>query len=301
MSYGIKYAILEVDKSPNCKAIQVYLKHKTGISTVPNLFVGGESVGGCMDMKLKEQSGEFRIKLAPYLGKATTKRTNSTRLGLLWFPEVVNGHVARLTSLLSAIYCILCIGFYTRPPTKWAVLALAIDYLMRLIYGASYSVIGAVAAMMLANVPPKFACGPPKQFAALCGLFFSTFAAGLYIGNRENGGAVLLGLLTGAALLEGLLDFCLGCWMFGMAIGMGIVSPAVYSPYLNLLAPKKWAYEFSQLSIMYLVHRTSMSYLTARIHLLQWILSAKIAWKLKPSYMTSTWSAICVSTSLVYL
>ena len=34
--------------------------------------------------------------------------------------------------------------------------------------------------------------------------------------------------------------------MFGMAIGMGIVSPAVYSPYLNLLAPKKWAYEFSQ-------------------------------------------------------
>ena len=163
------YAMFEVDKSPNCKAIQVFLKHKTGISTVPNLFVGGESVDGCMDMKLK---------LAPYLGKATTKRTNSTRLGLLWFPEVVNGQVARLTSLLSAIYCILCTGFYTRPPTKWTVLA---DYL------CASSMELATQLLVLANVPPKFACGPPKQFATICGLFFFTFAAGLYIGNRENG------------------------------------------------------------------------------------------------------------------
>jgi tellurite resistance protein len=245
ISYGIKFAILELNSSPNCKAIQAYLREKTGIATVPILFVNGESVGGCTDLKLKEQTGEFRKKLGPFFGKTAVKRAASTRIGLLWFPEIVNAHVARLTSLLSAIICILCIGFYNRPVTRWAVLGLAIDYLIRVVYGANYSVVGSAAGMLLANTPPRFACGPPKQFAAMCGLFFSVFAAGLFVGGIPSGGAVLLGLLAGAATLEGVLDFCLGCWMFSHAIAWKIVSPAVYSPYLNLLASRKWAYEFS--------------------------------------------------------
>jgi len=174
------------------------------------------------------------------------KRHQSTRLGLLWFPETVNAHVARLTSLLSAIVCILCIGFYQRPVTTWPVLALAIDYLLRMVYGANHSVVGSCAAMLLANKTPRFVCGPPKQFAAMCGLFFATFAAGFYIGGMPSGGAVLLGLLTGAALLEGVFDFCVGCWMFSLAISFKMVSPAVYSPNLNLVPHMKWAYDFSK-------------------------------------------------------
>jgi tellurite resistance protein TehA-like permease/hemerythrin-like domain-containing protein len=236
---------LEVNTSPNCAAILKYLEHKTDISTVPILFVNGDCVGGCTDLKLSEHTGEFHKKLGPYFGKAMVRRAPSTRLGLLWYPEVVNAHVARLTSLLSAIVCILCIGFYRRPVTRWAVLGLAIDYLLRFTYGATYSIGGSCAAMLLANVPPRFACGPPKQFAAACGLFFSVFAAGLYLGSEPSGGAVVLGLLMGAALLEGVFDFCLGCWMFSQAIALKLMSPAVYSPYLNLLASKKWGHEYS--------------------------------------------------------
>lgn len=164
---------------------------------------------------------------------------------MLWFPEVVNGNVARLTSLLSCIYCILCIGFFRRPPTQWAVLGLAVDYLLRFTFGGQYSVGGACASMLLTYVPPKWACGPPKQFASLCGLFFSTFAAGLYLGDEKAGGAVVLACLMFAAALEGILDFCLGCWMFGHAIRLGLVSASVYSPYLNLLPSRKWAYDYA--------------------------------------------------------
>lgn len=211
VSYGIKFAILEIDTSANCAEIQAYLLQSTRISTVPILFAGGEVIGSCMDIKSMEHSGVFTTKLAPYLGKAKVKRATSTRIGLLWYPEVVNGHVARLTSLLSCIYTILCIGFYRRPPTQWAVLGLAVDYLLRLTYGSQYSVGGACASMLLTYVQPRWACGPPKQFAALCGLFFSTFAAGLYLGNHPAGGAVVLAMLMFAAGLEGCLDFCLGC------------------------------------------------------------------------------------------
>lgn len=70
VSYGIKFAILEIDTSSNCAEIQAYLLAKTRIATVPILFVGGEVVGGCMDVKSMEHSGVFRTKLAPYLGNA---------------------------------------------------------------------------------------------------------------------------------------------------------------------------------------------------------------------------------------
>jgi hypothetical protein len=33
--------------------------------------------------------------------------------------------------------------------------------------------------------------------------------------------------LAGAAGLEGFIGFCLGCWMFGLAIRFGFVTPRV--------------------------------------------------------------------------
>lgn len=45
--------------------------------------------------------------------------------------------------------------------------------------------------------------------------------------------------------MEGIFDFCLGCWIFGQAISLGFLSPSVYRPYLNLLDDKKWGYTYN--------------------------------------------------------
>ena len=65
--------------------------------------------------------------LAPYVGNESVKDLKISSLGLFWFPETVNTHSVRLTSAMSCIFAILCIGFYDHPVAKWAVLYLAVD------------------------------------------------------------------------------------------------------------------------------------------------------------------------------
>ena len=243
-SKGVSFAAFEVNETSVGTQIMQVLKNKSGCGTVPNVFIKGESHGGCMDIKALETSGRLDVLLAPFVGKDKNKGPEVSAMGLLWFPETVNGHVVRLTSLLSSIYCILCVIFYRNYATRWAVFALALDYLARITYGASYSVIGSVSSALLVNVTPKWAAGPPKQFAALCGLFFSTFGAGLFLGGQRVGGAIVIALLAGAAACEGVVDFCFGCWMFGLGISFGIIPASVYQPYLNMVSDRKWAYAF---------------------------------------------------------
>jgi hypothetical protein len=62
------------------------------------------------------------------------------------------------------------------------------------------------------------------MFAFLAFLFFqlSQHVASLkYVGLAFTVG------LAGASGLEGLIGFCLGCWMFGLAVRFGLVSPRV--------------------------------------------------------------------------
>ena len=83
--------------------------------------------------------------------------------------------------------------------------------------------------------------GPPKQFASFCGICFSLPAAALYFaGDHDDdddgetiAGAVFLGMLMGAAALEGFANFCLGCLFFGWGIRFGIFPSAVYRIYAN--------------------------------------------------------------------
>lgn len=236
--------MVEINETGNASAIQAALKEKAGFSTVPSLFIKGQSVGGCTDCKDKELSGDLQVLLNPFVGKVTRKQTRMTRVGVLWFPETVNANVVQLTGAMTSIYSILCVIFYHHDVTKWAVLALACDFLARLCFGSTHSFVGMVANFLLARTKPKFAAGPPKQFAALCGTFFSVFGAGLYLGGQNVGGAVVIAMLAGASGMEGFLNFCVGCWMFGMAISFKILTPDVYRPYLNLVGSKKWAYNF---------------------------------------------------------
>lgn len=226
------------------RQVQDRLKEISDVRTVPNLFIGGQSKGGCNAIKTLEHSGELLGLLSPHIGSMSAKCKPLTMFALFWFPETVNRHVTRLTSALSCIVCIFCVAFYRRSATPWVMLALALDYLVRLVYGASHSAVGAIAQMILVPVDAKFMAGPPKQFAAFCGLFFSTFSAALYISGFDVGGAVVAAALMGASGLEGAFDICLGCIFFGLAISFKIVSPLVYTPYLNMVDDRKWAYSY---------------------------------------------------------
>jgi glutaredoxin len=161
-SSGVSFAVFEVNHTHNASQIKSVLQTKTGYSTFPNLFIKGESKGGCMDVKELEATGQLTVLLAPYVGPHKNPGPEVSSMGLLWFPETVNGHVARLTALFTVVYCVLCVGFYRTEGARWAVFGLALDFLVRLIYGSQYSILGGVSAALLVNVTPKWSAGPPK-------------------------------------------------------------------------------------------------------------------------------------------
>ena len=244
-SYGVSYDVAEIDKLPSMVSIQKDLKEKYGQSTVPLLFVKGELIGGCTRVKELEHSGEFQRLFLPYLSADSPPEERISRFTILFFPETVNKLVVRAVGLLSMIYCILCVAFYDRRGTKYAVLGLAIDFVLRVVFGSGSSPIGMVGAALMSPFNPIYSAGAPKQFAACCGTFMSVLSAGLLLGGQELAGTIVIGALIFPTGLEGIFDFCLGCWMFGIAISLNIVPPSVYRPYLNYFPTKKWAHEFS--------------------------------------------------------
>ncbi|XP_043219555.1 thioredoxin reductase 1, cytoplasmic-like [Amphibalanus amphitrite] len=56
---GIAYGALELDQVEDGPALQDALKERTGQSTVPNVFVNGEHVGGCDDTLQAHSSGKL--------------------------------------------------------------------------------------------------------------------------------------------------------------------------------------------------------------------------------------------------
>ena len=55
-----KYELLELDQRSDGSQIQSYLYTLTGQRTVPNVFVGGKSIGGGDDTVRLKQSGELK-------------------------------------------------------------------------------------------------------------------------------------------------------------------------------------------------------------------------------------------------
>ena len=188
-------------------------------------------------------------------------------MGLFYFPETVNNIVVRLNGFFTFSIALLCVIFYTNKTTPWVMLFLAIDFSSRLMYGATVSPLGTGAMLLALPFKPVYACGPPKQFASFCGLFFSGTAAGLWLGIRlvlstfyssfytwfvggyPIGGAVVSAVLAGAALLEWAFNFCAGCFIFGYAVRFKVVPKSVYHAYLNMLDYRRFTFDFNNPSL----------------------------------------------------
>jgi len=56
--------IVELERRPDCSAIQAYCKEITGASSVPRIFIGGKSIGGCDDLTKLKNSGQLDTLLS---------------------------------------------------------------------------------------------------------------------------------------------------------------------------------------------------------------------------------------------
>jgi tellurite resistance protein TehA-like permease/glutaredoxin len=241
---GIPYAVFEVDQCQDSVTITEKLKELSGISTYPNLFVNGKSIGGGTECKELDMKGTFQAAFDLIDRINPAREVRLTRTQLFWFPETINKPATQVSGILAFIVCLLCTIFYEQRATKWVVLALALDFFLRLIAGGAWAPIGMVSSILVSYMDPVFMCGAPKQFAAFCGFFMATLSAGLLLGGQRLGGTIVIALLMGPTGLEGFLGFCLGCWMFGYGITFKLIPQSVYRPYLNLFPYKKWRHAF---------------------------------------------------------
>ena len=55
----ISYKDYEIENNPQMDAIQDYLRDITGARSVPRVFIGGKSIGGCDDTTALAKSGKL--------------------------------------------------------------------------------------------------------------------------------------------------------------------------------------------------------------------------------------------------
>ena len=137
------------------------------------------------------------------------------------FPNPVNERAARVVAASVAVTGVVIIA----TQWWWLTIALAIGFLARVLAGPRWSVVGRLAAQVIAPRlgPPVPVPGPPKRFAQAVGLTFSTAAAIATLTGATAVGIALLATLVAFATLESVFRFCAGCWVFGRLMALGVI------------------------------------------------------------------------------
>lgn len=141
---------------------------------------------------------------------------------LFSFPNPVNELAARTVAGGVAVLA----GLTLATGWDWLIVLLAVGFLARTAAGPRFSALGRLATQVVAPRlgMPRFVPGPPKRFAQAIGLVLTTTAAV----TAYAFGAVLLPIMLVAvlllfALLESVLGFCAGCWLFGHLMRWGVI------------------------------------------------------------------------------
>ncbi|MGH2719445.1 MAG: DUF4395 domain-containing protein [Actinomycetota bacterium] len=165
---------------------------------------------------------------------ATQARSAPWR-NLLSFPDPVNEVSARLVAGGVVLMALAAIVFDQR----WITLLIAYGFLARVLTGPKLSPLGQLVTRVVTPrlpVKAKLVPGPPKRFAQGMGFAFSAAAAVLAIGFKQWGAAeILLVLLIGAASLESVFAFCMGCKIFAVGMKHGVI-PERYCEACNNLS-----------------------------------------------------------------
>ena len=142
------------------------------------------------------------------------------------FPNPVNEVAARLVASMVVILSIATII----TGESWLIFILNYGFLARVLTGPTLSPMGLVATKVIAPriSLPRPTAGPPKRFAQIVGLIFSTSATVVYV---ISGDLLivrsLIGIITIFASLEAFVGFCAGCFMFKCLMKFGLISQKV--------------------------------------------------------------------------
>lgn len=138
------------------------------------------------------------------------------------FPAVVNEKAARTVAAVVATagVVILATGWH------WLTALLAVGFLLRVLGGPRFSPLGRLASQVIApKLGPSIpTAGPPKRFAQGVGLAVTSIAAISALGfGLTNLATALIAVLVVFALLESVLGWCAGCYVFAKLMAWGLI------------------------------------------------------------------------------
>ncbi len=145
--------------------------------------------------------------------------------GLIGFPNPVNEKAAR--TVAGGVAILAALTLVTGWP--WLIVLIAVGFLARVLTGPKLSVLGQLATRVVAPRLglPRFVPGPPKRFAQLIGLTLTTVAAVFALVFGATTLAVsLVAILLVFAVLESVVGFCAGCWLFAQLMKIGLIPAA---------------------------------------------------------------------------
>jgi hypothetical protein len=144
------------------------------------------------------------------------------------FPNPVNEKAARTVAAgvvamcLATIVLTLTLGH----AWLWLTVVLAYGFLARVATGPTLSPLGQFATRVIAPRlgAARLVAGPPKRFAQAIGATLSVLAAILGVGlGLDTAALVAIAMILVAAVLESALAICVGCWIFGHLMRMGVI------------------------------------------------------------------------------
>jgi hypothetical protein len=143
--------------------------------------------------------------------------------GVFSFPHPVNEVAARFVAGMVVILTSTII----LSDVYWLLFVLAYGFLARVLTGPTLSPVGLLATRVLVPLlgnPKKLVAGPPKRFAQTIGLVFSVAALVLvYVFESTVVAEGVLIILVSFAILESVVGFCAGCFVFGYLMKWGII------------------------------------------------------------------------------
>lgn len=142
---------------------------------------------------------------------------------LFSFPNPVNDVSARLVALGVVIMC----SAFLLTGERLLLVPLAYGFLARALTGPTLSPLGQLVTRVLTPRLPfdeRLVPGPPKRFAQTIGLVLSGTAFALaFVWSSTTAAMIPVAMILAAASLESFLGFCLGCYIFGLLMKVGLI------------------------------------------------------------------------------
>jgi hypothetical protein len=144
---------------------------------------------------------------------------------IIGFPETINEVAARLVAGAVVIMSLaVAVGHQW-----WVLFPLAYGFAARVLTGPKLSPLGRLASQVVAPriAEPKLVPGPPKRFAQGMGAAMSSAALIGHLAGHNTVAIVFAAMIVGAATLESVFAYCLGCKVFAGLMRLGIIPESV--------------------------------------------------------------------------